>query len=160
MKHARSTTRKLILVSLVVVMLTLSLGSGIASASSSSTPSGTPQLESGMWWGGACTYTVRPGDTLFGIALRFHTTVAHLASINGIANPRLIRSGRHLIVPCDRKPPVDDHGCFIRVKPGDTLFRIALRHHTTVGLLAAMNGLHNPNRIFAGQWLRVPCCDP
>jgi LysM repeat protein len=42
------------------------------------------------------TYVVRPGDTLIQIALRFATTAADLANLNGIANPSNIYVGQVL----------------------------------------------------------------
>lgn len=45
------------------------------------------------------TYTVKPGDTLSGIAARFGTTVAAIVKLNGIKDPRLIRSGQVLKIP-------------------------------------------------------------
>lgn len=42
------------------------------------------------------TYTVRPGDTLSGIAARYGTTWQHLQQINGIRNANLIRVGQVL----------------------------------------------------------------
>jgi LysM repeat protein len=45
------------------------------------------------------TYTVRAGDTLFEIALRFGITTSALAQANGITNPALIRPGQILIIP-------------------------------------------------------------
>lgn len=42
----------------------------------------------------ARTYTVKPGDTLSGIASRFGTTYQHLAQINGIQNPDHINVGQ------------------------------------------------------------------
>jgi hypothetical protein len=47
--------------------------------------------------------------------------------------------------------------CWVRVHWGDTLANIAWHHFTSVRFLAAVNHIHNPNRIFAGEWLRVPC---
>ena len=44
----------------------------------------------------ARTYTVRPGDTLSGIAARYGTTWQHLQQINGIRNANLIRVGQVL----------------------------------------------------------------
>jgi len=43
------------------------------------------------------------------------------------------------------------------VKRGDTLSAIAKRYHTTVGTLATLNRIANPNRIWAGQKLQIPC---
>jgi LysM repeat protein len=41
------------------------------------------------------------------------------------------------------------------VQRGDTLFRIARRHNTTVANLQAINSIVNANRIYAGQRLCV-----
>ena len=45
------------------------------------------------------TYTVRAGDTLWGISRRYGTTVAELAGLNGIRNPDLIYPGQVLRLP-------------------------------------------------------------
>lgn len=42
------------------------------------------------------------------------------------------------------------------VQPGDNLFRIGLKFNLSVSVLAAYNGLINPNLIFVGQVLRIP----
>ncbi len=44
-------------------------------------------------------YTVRPGDTLSSIALRYGTTTWAIAIANNIANPSLIRAGQVLFIP-------------------------------------------------------------
>lgn len=44
------------------------------------------------------TYRVQPGDTLSGIAARYHTTVDALAVANHLANPNLILVGEVLTV--------------------------------------------------------------
>nr|WP_205301324.1 LysM domain-containing protein [Bittarella massiliensis (ex Durand et al. 2017)] len=46
--------------------------------------------------GGAITYTVQRGDTLWAIATRLGTTVNRLAGINELQNPRLIYPGQVL----------------------------------------------------------------
>ncbi len=43
-----------------------------------------------------------------------------------------------------------------RVQWGDTLYRIARRFGTTVQAIAALNGIVNPNLIYAGTVLRIP----
>ena len=45
------------------------------------------------------TYTVQPGDSLLGIALRHDTTLDRLMSANGITNPNFIRIGQQLTLP-------------------------------------------------------------
>jgi len=42
------------------------------------------------------------------------------------------------------------------VRPGDNLFRIALRNGTTTNTLAQLNGIANPRLIFVGQEIRLP----
>lgn len=52
------------------------------------------------------TYTVKKGDTLTKIALVHNTTVRELVSLNGIANPNIIRVGQVLRIPT--KTPSQD----------------------------------------------------
>lgn len=47
---------------------------------------------------GAQYYTIRPGDTLSGIAAKYGTTYQQLARINGIANPDKIYAGQRIKV--------------------------------------------------------------
>lgn len=95
-------------------------------------------------------YTVRPGDTLASIAQRFNTSVPTLIALNGIQNANRVLVGQVLRVPAP--PPQVSH---YTVVPGDTLFRIALRFGVSVQSLQINNGIVNPNRIFAGQVLRI-----
>lgn len=96
------------------------------------------------------TYTVVPGDTLYAIAARYRTTVAELAARNGILNPNLIYPGQVLAVPAASEP-VSTY----TVRPGDTLSSIAGRFNTSVGELASINNISNPNLIYPGQVLRL-----
>ena len=45
------------------------------------------------------TYTVKAGDTMYAIALKFGTTVQIIAAANNISNPNLISVGQVLIIP-------------------------------------------------------------
>lgn len=101
------------------------------------------------------THVVRPGENLFRIALRYNTTVQSIASLNGIADVRQVRAGQRLIVvTCAGRTSGSTRGTYV-VQPGDTLFRIALNHGTTVSALRAANGLRS-NVIYPGQVLRIP----
>jgi LysM repeat protein len=46
------------------------------------------------------------------------------------------------------------------VQRGETLSHIALRYGTTVHAIATANGIVNPNRVYAGQRLTIPCGSP
>lgn len=138
----------------------------IPSGSGQQPPPPTPQPPPPS---GDCTYVVKSGDTLSRIAVNYNTSVANLVAINNISNPNLIYAGQVLKVPCSSggsdgsgssggtPPPPPSTACTYVVKSGDTLSRIAVSYGTTVAQLAALNGISNPNLIYAGQVLKVPC---
>jgi nucleoid-associated protein YgaU len=47
--------------------------------------------------------------------------------------------------------------CWYHVHWGDTLHRIAARYGTSTSYMAWLNHISNPDWIYAGQWLKVPC---
>jgi LysM repeat protein len=110
------------------------------------TPTGTPSQST--------TYVVKPGDTLYSLARRFGTTVEAIAQANNIVNPNLIYVGQTLVIYGTPSPPST---CTHVVRYGETLTSIARRYGTTVWTLAMLNNLANPNVIYAGQVLTVPC---
>ncbi|MGH9381451.1 MAG: phage tail tip lysozyme [Thermoanaerobaculia bacterium] len=102
------------------------------------------------------TYTVRPGDTLSGIAARHGTTWQELQRLNNISNPNLIYPGQVLRLPGgDGNAPSPGGGTYT-VRSGDTLSGIAGRHGTTWQELQRLNNISNPNLIYPGQVLRLP----
>lgn len=104
------------------------------------------------------TYVVRSGDTLTKIAARFCTTAGAIQHLNGLPNPNHIFVGQRLSIPgpgCSVPPPPCNH--FYTVGRGDTMTQIARRFGTTVWAIQQANGLINPDRIFVGQQLFIPC---
>ena len=99
----------------------------------------------------ANTYTVQSGDTLSSIAAKFGTSYQTLASLNGISNPNLIYVGQVLQVTGS----ASTGSVYYTVRAGDTLSSIASRYNTSYQSIASLNGLANPNLIFAGQTLKV-----
>lgn len=97
------------------------------------------------------TYTVRSGDTLSSIAAKFGTNYQTLASLNGISNPNLIYAGQVLRV----NGSASAGSVYYTVRAGDNLSAIASRYGTSYQSIAALNGLANPNLIFAGQTLKI-----
>ena len=61
------------------------------------------------------------------------------------------------IVPCGAGGGTVPGTCIYVVKRGDTLGAIAKKYGTTVAVLAHMNGITNPNKIYVGQKIKVPC---
>ncbi|NDJ52711.1 MAG: LysM peptidoglycan-binding domain-containing protein, partial [Chloroflexi bacterium] len=116
--------------------------------------------------GGQTEYTVAAGDTLFRIARNFNTTVDALVQLNNLTNPDQIEVGQVLVIPGTGGPvdastpapadtPTPQETLTHTVQPGETLFRIGLQYNTTVPVLVELNGLANPNVIFAGQVLTI-----
>jgi LysM repeat protein len=66
--------------------------SGTAQPSASPSPTPEPEIR---------RYTVRPGDTLFGIAGELRVNMRLLQCINGLTNPNLLQPGQKLLVPPD-----------------------------------------------------------
>lgn len=95
------------------------------------------------------TYTVKKGDTLSGIASRFGTDYRLLAAKNGISNPDKIYPGQVITIKGGSR-----HQHYT-VKRGDTLSKIASEHGTNYHHLAQLNGISNPNKIYAGQVIRI-----
>ena len=115
-------------------------------------------------------YTVQRGDTLTSVALLHRVPIWTLVQINNLSNPHVIYVGQELIIPDiltgtevaddqkedggEEKPPTEATGTYV-VRAGDTLYRIAQNHGTTVAALAYLNGITNPSSIHAGQILRI-----
>ena len=110
------------------------------------------------------TYTVKPGDTLSGIAKKYGTTYQELAKINGIENPNLIYPGQVLKINCSEVNTSvqleTQTGLFntYTVKPGDTLSGIALKFNKNWKTIYLHNKQvigNNPNLIKPGQVLKI-----
>lgn len=97
------------------------------------------------------TYTVQSGDTLSSIAAKFGTNYQALASLNGISNPNLIYVGQVLRV----NGSANVGSVYYTVRAGDNLSAIASRYGTSYQAIATLNGLANPNLIYAGQTLKI-----
>jgi LysM repeat protein len=74
--------------------LTVPVPVAIPQESTSPASAGTTQPS-----GAVRTYTVKRGDTLSLVAIRYGTTVAVLAALNNIANPNALQIGQVLVLP-------------------------------------------------------------
>ena len=98
-------------------------------------------------------YTVQRGNTLYGIARKFGTTVAELQSINGMAAETRIWAGQKLCIRLDYS---DTPMMQYTVQRGDTLYSISRRTLVSVEVIMRINNLTNANRIYIGQVLLIP----
>lgn len=114
------------------------------------------------------TIVVRSGDNLFRIAVAHGTTVDAIVRANHLASADHIRVGQALVIPgaaqtapSGRGAPAAQPAAAVPVgqhivQPGENLFRIALRHGTTVDALVRLNGLASADYVVVGQILQVP----
>jgi len=118
-------------------------------------------------------HRVRSGETLSGIAGRYHTTVAALRDVNDIGGS-LIRAGDHLLVPTSSKPgsaytlsaenrrratqsrgPSGRTRVEYEVRRGDTFWEVARAHDVKVRRLAAWNDMAPGDPLHPGQQLVI-----
>ena len=97
-------------------------------------------------------YTVKSGDTLYGIASKYGISVDELKAANNLSSNTLT-IGKVLLIPKVEKPETPDENIYI-VKSGDTLYSIANRYGMTVDELKALNNLTS-NTLSIGQQLVV-----
>jgi len=126
---------------------------------------------------GQILHTVRSGDTVGRLAVRYGSSIAAITDANGLDESALIFVGQGLVIPVRIVPATEtpsatpqvivvtatqDFGTGgpvvgeYTVQRGDTLSSIARRFNTTVGTLVGLNGIANPNQIFVGQVLDLP----
>ncbi|HVE66710.1 MAG TPA: transglycosylase SLT domain-containing protein, partial [Thermoanaerobaculia bacterium] len=130
-------------------------------------------------------HTVRRGETLARIAKKYRVSVASLASANSLSRKARVMKGRVLVIPGKQREAVQSASLkkgkkgrtekvvvaakskakaparrtssrHYKVRTGDTLYRIALKHGTTVAGLLAINSLPSRTKIRPGDRLKVP----
>lgn len=119
-------------------------------------------------------YTVRRGDTLSGVALRFGTTINSLKGFNNIGRRNRIYVGQVLQLPRgkSRRQPsyqlakrdsksVSPKNFSVKlvsykVRRHDNLSKIAKRFDTDVRHLTRINRFRNPDALYPGQRIKVP----
>ncbi|GAA1736163.1 LysM peptidoglycan-binding domain-containing protein [Microbacterium paludicola] len=123
------------------------------------------------------TYTVKAGDTVWGIAYRHGTTVAAVLRANGLGESAVIYPGQKLTIggsaaaakpaaaPAPASAPAAPaakpaaapaaSGATYTVKAGDTVWAIAQKHGTSVAEIIKANGLGSVATIFPGQKLKL-----
>ena len=99
------------------------------------------------------TYTVKPGDTLYGISNQFGVSVTELAELNKV-DANTLKVGQLLKIPINTGTNPNNMFMYT-VKKGDNLYSIAQKYKTTVGEIISLNYLKN-DKLSVGQVLRIP----
>lgn len=105
-------------------------------------------------------HTVRKGETLSIIALKYRTSVSAIARANNIRSTHFIRIGQKLKIPLKEgsrmyfaRSELLPGGKY-KIKKGDSLWRIARKFNTSTKTLQKLNGLKS-TQVYIGQILRV-----
>jgi len=119
------------------------------------------------------TITVRPGDSLAGLAWRHGVSLSSLLRANSLELTSMIYPGDTLVIPAgasvvstsrSANTPATSSATSSAstatadyvVKAGDALFLIAWRHGTSLNALLGANNLSVTSLIMPGQRLRIP----
>ncbi|WP_202813141.1 LysM peptidoglycan-binding domain-containing protein, partial [Liquorilactobacillus nagelii] len=143
---------------LIYVGQVLKLSANSTETSSNKTSSSSTTAASG-------TYTVKSGDTLYGIAANNNTSVSSLVSLNSISDPDNIYVGQVLKLSSNSSSSkatttttssssTKTSGSYT-IKSGDTLYQIAIANGLSVSQLASLNNISDPNEVYVGQVLKL-----
>ncbi|MDI6605350.1 MAG: LysM peptidoglycan-binding domain-containing protein [Thermoanaerobacteraceae bacterium] len=125
-------------------------------------------------------YTVKHSDTIYLIAEKFGVPYESIIYVNNLVFPYTIYPGQMLFIPgaVEVAPPVPpicpvppappvppippvppSTTCpfYYVVRPGDTLWDIANRYGVSLDALIKANYIVNPNLIYPGQTIIIPC---
>ena len=139
----------------VCLLCALIIASLLGAAPLGAAPPGAATLDQDQ-----IVHTVQPGENLFRISLRYHTTVDAIMAANGLSNAHTIYVGQRLTIPGAGGSPAvtaaTSTGSAYVVRWGDTLSVIAQRYGLTLDALMRANGLSNAHSIYSGQRLVIP----
>ncbi|MDX8047738.1 LysM peptidoglycan-binding domain-containing protein, partial [Gracilibacillus sp. S3-1-1] len=99
-------------------------------------------------------YTVKSGDTLSHIAIKFDVTVSQLKDWNNLSSDT-IYVGQQLIVKSPSGGSSGPKTTTYTVKSGDNLSSIAQRFGMTLSEIIALNNISDPDKLQIGQVLKV-----
>ncbi len=112
---------------------------------------------------GYIRHRVRPGETLAKLARRYGTSIRRIKALNKIRNPRRLRVGRVLKIPVGkrryrvarrRSHRYTGKKVRYRIKPGDTLWKLAKTFNVSVAHIKKVNGLKS-NVLKPGQVIKI-----
>ena len=109
---------------------------------------------------GGTVYTISPGDSLFGLAQRFNTTVQAILTANPGIDPANLQLGQRICVPVTPTPGPCPGGFLYTIRAGETYYSIARRFGIAVPALAAANPGVDPSQLRIGQQICVPAPAP
>jgi len=101
-------------------------------------------------------YTVKPGDTLCGIAQKYAVSVEGIVAVNYLTNKDKLFVGQRLQIPAIGGKNIQTSMVEYTVAKGDTLSSIAQKFNIRMYDIMSLNDLENVNRLSVGQKLNIP----
>ena len=98
-------------------------------------------------------YTVKPGDTMYGIAQMFNISVAELLRANPGVDPNNLRVGQKICIP--KMVIICPGGSVYTVRQNDTMGTILLRFNISYMDLTSANPNVNFDRLVTGQQICI-----
>ena len=98
------------------------------------------------------TYTIKRGDTLWGISRKYGVSIQNIVSWNNIKNPNLIYAGNTIVIYINGGS--NNYITYV-VQRGDTLWGIGRKYGVNYRRIAYINGIRNPRWIYPGQVLKI-----
>ncbi|MDD4694356.1 MAG: LysM peptidoglycan-binding domain-containing protein, partial [Firmicutes bacterium] len=108
---------------------------------------------------GGTLYTIQAGDTLYSLAQRYNTTVDAIIRANPGIDPNNLRIGQVICIPratLEAESDPDCPGIIYTIRPGDTIYQLAIRYNTTVDRILRFNPGIDPNNLKVGQRICIP----
>ncbi len=103
---------------------------------------------------GKVLYYVQPGDSLYLIATRFNVTIREIRELNNLQSNALY-AGQFIYIPSEYN---NENQVIYYVQPGDSLYLIASKFHTTVNRIKLLNNLI-ASELYIGQKLYITIPD-
>lgn len=100
-------------------------------------------------------YTVKSGDSLWGISKSYNISLNELAKTNNLKKPYTLHTGQKLIVGKEQKVLKSTNITTYTVKSGDNLISIAKMYNMQTIELAKINNLKKPYTLYVGQKLKI-----
>ncbi len=94
-------------------------------------------------------YTVKSGDTVEKIALKFNISTKTILWNNNLSTKSVIHPGDKLVI-------LPINGIRVKIKPGDTILKLAQKYHADINEIIKYNRLADINSIQKGEYLLIP----
>ena len=104
-------------------------------------------------------YTIKTGDTIYGLSQRFNVSVQEILYANPGIDPNNLQIGMQICIPRrmpDYSLPPCPNGFYYTIRPGDTIFMIGQKFNVPAQEIIHANPGIDPNNLQIGQVICIP----